>query len=169
MTNILPDHPGDLLDAALDDALILSRNKDYILDSRVYHEPTDEGCVVCLVGAVMARRLSADINKLKFPCEYDEEINTKLEILNEFVFFRIKAGLEIADIPLTPEIKLFCKTFKDLVREKGIYNSSFLINEKIYRKLANELRILIPKEEEKCQKEQITKQKQEPPRLKLVG
>ena len=169
MTNILPDHPGDLLDAALDDALILSRNKDYILDRETYHAPTDGGCAVCLAGAIMSTRLSVDINSCRVPRDYDLDTACKLRALNEFVFLDVKEGLHKLNIPITPKIKKFCSDFEWEANSVWRFDKYFLVNEKIFRKLANELRRIIPKKEEKCQKEQVTKQKQEQPRLKLVG
>ena len=169
MTNILPDHPGDLLDVALDDALMLSRNKDYILDRETYHEPTDGGCSVCLAGGIMVTRLSANINNYMAPIDYDLDIACKLQALSAFAFLDIKAGLKKLNIPITPKINKFCSDFEWEAISFWHHGNDFLLNEKVLRNLANELRTLIPKEEEKCQKEQVTKKKQELPRLKLVG
>ena len=169
MTNILPDHPGDLLDVALDEALVLSRNKDYIIDRETYHEPTDGGCTVCLAGSVMATRLSVDINSCMVPMDYDLDIACKLRALSAFAFLDIKAGLRMLKVPLTPKMKRFCEDFEWEAISFWHHGNDFLLNEKVLRNLANELRRIIPKKEEKCQKEQITKNKQEQPRLRLIA
>ena len=54
-----PEKLSSLIRLALDDLAKCEDDDDYVVDMSIYHFPDDEGCCVCLAGAVIAKTLNA--------------------------------------------------------------------------------------------------------------
>ncbi len=79
----LPDKPSALLRLALRDLEACERDTRYIIDMQDWHEPRGDLCHVCLSGAVMTQSLAMDRFYSCNPADFDHELASKLEALDE--------------------------------------------------------------------------------------
>lgn len=101
----LPDLPSALIRVAIKDAAQLDQDR-YSPDWRDWHVPIlhaeDEGvCVICAAGAVIAGTLGAPIDKLREPCDFDEDTNSKLRALDCFRMGQVIHGVNLMGHPST--------------------------------------------------------------------
>ena len=56
-TDPLPNTLHELLRIAVEDTQKIEKDPRYVLDMDVWHDPGDDGCHVCMAGAVMSNKL----------------------------------------------------------------------------------------------------------------
>lgn len=83
--NTLPDKLSDLIDVALEDLTAVEQQPgQYVVRMGVWHVPTiDEGCAVCLAGAVMAMRLDTPRGRAYRPSMFPNDTYHKLVALDD--------------------------------------------------------------------------------------
>lgn len=99
----LPYHPADLLEAAIEDMETTARLPGYTIHMSYWHNSTRDirrsgdvkmGCVLCLAGCVMSRRLSVPVNQDFAPALFeDEPTRSRLLALDLFRFSEITTGI----------------------------------------------------------------------------
>ena len=83
---LLPDALSDLLDAAVDESEAIGNDSRYELYMFSWHLPETRSdgsqirgvCLVCMAGALIARRLRASIEEPTFPDRFEDDIAAKL-------------------------------------------------------------------------------------------
>jgi len=79
----LPDELSALLELALGDLRKSEIDDRYTVNMGVWHVPDVEGCSVCLAGSVLAHSLDVPIDEPSGPSYVDDEIERKLEAIDE--------------------------------------------------------------------------------------
>ena len=89
MKRALPDRPSELIDIALEDLEAVEKDPKYRVNMSAWHRPDpfsgDGMCVVCLAGAVMARRTAKGLPRdFSFkPSDYGPRNFVRLHALND--------------------------------------------------------------------------------------
>ena len=105
MTNeILPDKPSELIRLALYDLELCEQDERYAINMSRWHLPSENECLVCLAGSVMAKSLNADAWNYLDPCDYNHKTEMKLIALDEFRTGGVCSGIEL----------LFPESFKNM-------------------------------------------------------
>ena len=68
----LPTQPSRLLKVALNDLIAVENTPGYVINMGDWHYPRQDGCCVCLAGAVMVRKLDADISTEVGPDDFPD-------------------------------------------------------------------------------------------------
>lgn len=121
----LPDKPSDLIELALRDLNAVAANPEYAVDMKEWHKlsPRDNICHVCLAGAVMARTLGFQRERIASWDGLNSTTGKKLRALDFFRSGMIRSGLKrmgiTADIPSVdiPEYELDPEGFRNDLQE----------------------------------------------------
>ena len=84
MNSPLPDKLSDLIEVALRDLELVENDKRYTVNMDWWHRSNlyDHTCIVCLAGAVMAKSLDVSPDRTRFPNDFDDKTEAKLDALN---------------------------------------------------------------------------------------
>lgn len=101
MKEILPDKPSELIAVALRDLAKAERSPKYEINMGRWFQKDGDICEVCLAGSVIAFSLKPDksVRALE-PNNYPDDIEHKLEALDEFRCGNIGSGLSYLGIEL---------------------------------------------------------------------
>jgi len=80
--SVLPDRPSELIRVALDDLEKCEADPRYETHMYSWHDPHDGKCLVCMAGAVMAKRLGAPPALSLAPYSYDFQTARKLRAID---------------------------------------------------------------------------------------
>ena len=83
MNKKLPDKLYKLLNIALNDAVLCSKDANYRMDMSVWHSRRGKLCSVCLAGSVMAKTLKTNRRQNKEPDDFCRDTEKKLTVIDE--------------------------------------------------------------------------------------
>ena len=92
--------PSELLEVALHDMKLISKDPRYIFDMTEWHDNRGK-CRVCMAGSIMAARLMPDCCEMELsPDSFETETSIKLQAVDYIRRFDIKSSLSwLQDIP----------------------------------------------------------------------
>lgn len=95
-TTTLPTIPSALIRVALKDLALCEADDNYKISMGRWHGPsvTNNVCVVCFAGSVMAQSLGADPEGISHPLDFPRATRNSMYALNMFRVGYIKQGLE---------------------------------------------------------------------------
>ena len=98
MNSPLPDKLSDLILVALDDLEKVENDERYTVNMDWWHRSGDT-CLVCLAGSVMAKSLDVSPDRTRFPNDFDEKTEAKLDALNWAHVGDVDYALHHLDVP----------------------------------------------------------------------
>lgn len=98
MNSPLPDKLSDLILVALDDLEKVENDERYTVNMDWWHRSGDT-CLVCLAGSVMAKSLDVSPDCTRFPNDFDDKTEAKLDALNWARVGDVSYALYHLDVP----------------------------------------------------------------------
>ena len=98
MNSPLPDKLSDLIEVALRDLEAVENDERYTVNMDWWHRPGDT-CLVCLAGSVMAKSLDVSPDRTRYPNDFDDRTEAKLDVLNWARLGDVDYALYHLDVP----------------------------------------------------------------------
>lgn len=101
MNSPLPDKLSDLILVALDDLEKVENDPRYDINMGWWHRPGvyNQKCLVCLAGSVMAKSLGTSPERTRYPNDFDDKTEAKLDALNWARVGDVDYALHHLDVP----------------------------------------------------------------------